>query len=49
MIYADRKFLPRHLQMSWLLVLLNALSGAALTAFGAKACYDFAAGLLAGG
>jgi Mn2+/Fe2+ NRAMP family transporter len=42
MIYADRKFLPRPLQMSWLLVVLNFLCGATLTAFGVKACYDLA-------
>jgi hypothetical protein len=41
MVWADRNFLPKPFQMSRLLLILNLLAGTALTAFGAKAMYDY--------
>jgi len=46
MIWADRRFLPGPLRMGKTLLTLTALSGAALTAMGTKAIWDYLMGLL---
>lgn len=48
MLWADRRFLPRSLQMPWLLWLLVAVSGVVLTALGVKGIWDYVAGWMAG-
>lgn len=47
MLWADGRFLPRPLQMPWLLWMLVAISGVVLTLLGAKGIWDYVAGLLA--
>ena len=47
MIWADGRFLPRQLQMPWLLWTLVAISGVVLTLLGAKGIWDYVAGLMA--
>jgi hypothetical protein len=41
MIWADKKFLPKPLQMRPILLGLTAISGLVLTALGAKAIIDY--------
>jgi len=47
MLWADRRFLPRTLQMPWLLWLATAVSGVVLTLLGLKGIWDYTAGLIA--
>lgn len=47
MLWTDRRFLPRPLQMPWLLWILVAISGVVLTLLGAKGIWDYVTGLLA--
>jgi hypothetical protein len=48
MLWTERRFLPAALRMPPLLWLATAISGFAMTAMGAKAIWDYAAGWLAG-
>ena len=47
MLWTDSRFLPRPLQMPWLLWLMVAVSGVVLTLLGAKGIWDYAGGLIA--
>jgi hypothetical protein len=46
MIWTDRHFLPRQLRMRPLLLVLTIISGAVLTALGAKGIWDYIANLV---
>jgi len=48
MLWADRQFLPRSLQMPWLLWIATMVSGVVLTALGVKGIWDYVTGWIAG-